>query len=325
MKILAAIFLFLVLFLTGACGDGEDDSSARPAPSGSATASAAAVDLSKDDLGRDVKPPLPAQRVVALSPSIVELMFAVGATPAGRPSSAEYPEAAKAVPNFGASYTPNFEEIVAMKPDLIIADAIIHQPMIDELSKLGAPVFAVRVGSFDEVVHGLRVVGALTGNEAAGQREADALQIKLDGIRAKVPSNGPSVLVLVAAGQGQFVAARDNSYLVDIVEKLGGRNLVTSEPESFRFQGFTDYSQERILEKNPDLIITASIGGPPGTPRTSDLLKSSPAFSSLKAVKEGRVYEVDANVYIQSAGPRVALILDELPRVLYPTVFATGR
>jgi iron complex transport system substrate-binding protein len=304
-----------------ACGDGGGDEAAAPA----ASPTPLAVDLTKDDLGRSVSPPIPAGRVVALSPSIVELMYAVGATPIGRPSSAEYPEAAKSVPAFGTSYQPNFEEIAAMRPDLIIADAIIHEPMINDIARLGVPVFAVRVGSFDEVVHALRVVGGLTGNPEAGEREAKALETKLAEIKAKLPVSGPNVLVLVAAGQGQFIAARDNSYLVDVLKKLGAKNLVSSEPESFRFQGFTDFSQERIVEKDPDLIITASIGGPPGTPKTSDLLTRSPIFSSLRAVREGRVYEVDANVYIQSAGPRLSLILDELPRVLYPNVFATAR
>jgi ABC-type Fe3+-hydroxamate transport system substrate-binding protein len=42
-------------------------------------------------------------------------------------------------------------------------------------------------------------------------------------------------------------------------------------------------------------------------------------------VKAGRVSEVDPVVYVQSAGPRVSQILDELPRLLYPNVFASGR
>jgi ABC-type Fe3+-hydroxamate transport system substrate-binding protein len=54
-------------------------------------------------------------------------------------------------------------------------------------------------------------------------------------------------------------------------------------------------------------------------------LKSVPALSSLTAVQEGRVFEVDPFVYIQSAGPRVSIVLDELPRILYPDVFALAR
>ncbi len=301
-----------------ACGSGGGNASSQPSPT---AAAAARPDLSKDDLGRSVTVPAAPKRVVAMSPSVVELMFAVGATPAGRPTSADFPEAAKSVPSFGLAYPPiNYEEIVAMKPDLIIADAIIDEGVINELARIG-PVFAVRVSSFDEVTRGLRVVGALTGNASAGEREAANLQSKLAQIKAKLPAKGPTVLVLVSAGPGQFIAEKDSSYLADLIKKLGGTNLVTSEPDNFRFPGFTDYSRERIVEKNPDVIITVSLGGPPGTPKTSDVLKADSALATLTAVKSGRVYEVDAFIYVQSAGPRVGIILDELPRILYPDVF----
>ena len=310
---LLAVVSILSLLLA-ACGGGTEEK-APPTPP---------VDLTRDDLGRSVAPPASPQRVVALSPTVVELMFAVGATPAGRPSSADYPEAAKSLPNFGTSYAPSLEAIAAMKPDLIIADALIHQGLVDGFqSQLGVPIFAVRVASAADVAHGLRVVGALTGKREAGETQAKALETKLAGIKAKLPAVGPSVLVVVAAGQGQFVAAKDTSYIGSILKELGAKNIVTTEPENFRFAGFSDFSQERIVEKNPDVIIAASIG-PPGQPKTTDILKSTPAFASLKAVKEGRVYEVDAFIYIQSAGPRVSLILDELPKLLYPTVFAAA-
>ena len=248
-------------------------------------------------------------------------MYAVGATPVGRPSSADFPEAAKTVPSFGLSYQPNYEEVVAMKPDLLIADAIIQGNIMDQLTRLNVPVFAVKVASFDDVTHALRVVGALTGNKDAGETKAKELETKLAGIKSKLSGAGPSVLVLVSAGPVQFIAAKDGSYITDLLKQLGGRNLVTTEPDNFRFPGFTDYSPERIVEKNPDVVLTMSLGGPPGTPKTADALKSNPALSTIKAVKEGRVYEVDHVIYLQSAGPRVSQVLDELPRLLYPNLF----
>src|SRR5262245_23042036 len=109
-----------------ACGDSNDDSgSSSGSIAPAATATPVVVDLTKDNLGRSVKPPANATRVVAMSPSIVELLFAVGVTPVGRPSSADFPEAAKSVAAFGTAYQPNFEQIAAMNPDLIIADSII--------------------------------------------------------------------------------------------------------------------------------------------------------------------------------------------------------
>ena len=193
--------LALAALLAAACGDSKDEAASKPTTP-PATATTAAVDLTKDDLGRAVTVPANPVRIVAMSPSIVELMYAVGATPVGRPSSANFPEAAKTVPAFGTSYAPNFEEIVAMKPDLIIADAIIDQPLINDLAKLGAPVFALKVSSFDEVTHGLRVVGALTSKKEAGETQAKTLETKLSGVKAKLPPTGPSVLIVVAAARG---------------------------------------------------------------------------------------------------------------------------
>jgi iron complex transport system substrate-binding protein len=314
-------FFFAIPFvaLSLACGSGYSASSPTQAPA--ASTAAQKVDLSKDDLGRAVNVTAPAKRIVAMSPTIVELMYAIGSTPIGRPSSADFPAQAKTLPDFGTAYNPSLESIAAMKPDLIIADAIIDQPMIDSLAKLGAPVFAVKVAGFDDVVRGLRVVGALSGNDVSGTTEATKLTTKFNDIKAKLPATGPSVLVLVSAGPGQFIAEKDDSYLGDILKKMGAKNLVTTEPENFRFPGFTDYSKEKIIEKNPDVIITASIGGPPGTPTTADQVKADPALGALTAVKNGRIYEVDPFVYVQSAGPRLSLILDELPRLLYPTAF----
>jgi iron complex transport system substrate-binding protein len=205
-----------------------------------------------------------------------------------------------------------------MKPDLIIADAIIQKDTVADLAKLGAPVWAVRVNSFDDVTAGLRKVGAITGNSEAGEREARKLDDKLATILAKKPSTTPSVIVVVAGGPTQLFAGLNDSYVGDVLKKLGAKNVLSTEPETFRLPGFSDYSIERIVEKNPDVIVAIS----PGRPNiTTQAMSASPVYGSLKAVKEGRVFEVDPVVYLQAAGPRVSLILDELARILYPDVF----
>lgn len=342
--ILVAV-LALAPFLLAACSDDDDGDStgattatstsersettgsgttteSTSSPTGATGPTDGATRTVTDDLDREVEVPVTATKVVALSPSVVELMFAVGATPVGRPESATFPPEAESVPSFGSSYTPNFEEIVAMEPDLIIADAIIHAGVIEQLEGLGAPVYAVKVDSFETVTDGLRTVGELTGHADEGEKQAAALETKMEEVKAKIPQGeGPSVLVVVAAGENQFIAARSNSYLGSLIEELGGRNIVQSEPENFRFPGFADYSLEKIVEADPDIVIGISVGGPPGTPKTTEILGFTPVWSGLTAVKEGRVFEVDPEIYLQSAGPRVSVILDELPGILYPDAF----
>src|SRR3954465_11844959 len=95
-----------------ACGGSSTDYETKGASSTRSGPPPATIDLSKDDMGRSVDLPKNPTRIVAMSPSVVELMYAVGATPVGRPSSADYPEQAKTVPSFGLSYQPNLEEVV---------------------------------------------------------------------------------------------------------------------------------------------------------------------------------------------------------------------
>jgi iron complex transport system substrate-binding protein len=320
LRALSVLVLLPVLFLA-ACGDSDEDAAEDTDPTPAAVADS--VDISKDDLGRSVTAPANPQRVVAMSPTVVELLYSVGVTPVGRPSSATFPEAAKSVPDFGTSYQPSYEAIVAMKPDLIIADALIQAATIEDLAKLGAPVFAVEVDSYDSVVRGTKVVGALTGKKEAADTAVTALETKFGEIKKKIPATGnPNVLIVVGAGPTQVFAARSDSYVGSLVESLGAKNVAATEPASFRLPGFGEYSLEKIVAANPDVIIAIS----PGQPNvTTQALSRSPIWSSLKAVQTGQVHEVSPQVYIESAGPRVSLILDELPRLLYPSVFSTAR
>jgi iron complex transport system substrate-binding protein len=319
LKLLGLVGMGVLALALAACGSDDDNGG----PSAATATAEAKTDLSRDDLGRSVTVNTPARRVVAMSPSMVELMFAVGATPVGRPSSADYPAAAASVPDFGTSYDFSDEVIANMRPDLILADAILQQGQIDRLARLGAPVFAVKVASFEDVLRGLRVVGALTGNEAAGEREAKALEDKLASVKSRVPTTQPNVVILIG-GRGPIYVAKNDAWAGSLVTLLGGRNIVPSGPDTFQLPGFTEYSLERLAERNPDVIIVISPQTPPAPP-TSQMLAASPVWGSLKAVREGRVHEVDPAVYLQSAGPRVSQVLDELPRILYPDVFQAAR
>lgn len=320
MSALRGAFAFLVaglvvgLMLT-ACGS-DNGSRQTSGPS-------ASIDLSRDDLGRSVSVQTPAQRVVAMSPSMVELLFAVGVTPIGRPSSADYPPQAASVPTFGSSYDFSDEVIANMRPDLVLADAILDAGSIDRLARLGAPVFAVRVASYEDVLRALRVVGALTGNLERGEREAKAIEEKMEAVKARLPATRPSVAIIIG-GRGPIYVAKNDAWAGNLVTHLGGRNILPTGPDTFELPGFTEYSLERLAEQNPDVILVIS-PQPLPAPRTSQLLAASPVWNSLKAVREGRVHELDPAVYLQSAGPRVSQILDELPKLLHPGVFTATR
>lgn len=293
---------------------------ATQAAAASPTATAQESRTFTDDNGKMLTIPQPPRRVVALSPSVVEILYAVGAPPVARVSSALYPEEAKALPAVGSSYQPSIEQIAAQQPDLIIADQQIQRPdLIAELEKV-APVFAMRVLTVDDLLKALRTAGRIMGKSEQGERAAQAIVDKFAAVQARLPAQRPRVFIMIGTADA-FFAAKPNSFVGDVVQRLGARNLVTEGPDTAGFPGFTTYSLERLVQLDPDVILVAT-AAPPNAPRTSQVLASNPAWANLRAVKSGRVYEIDPVTLVQSAGPRVAQQVDELARYLYPDVFA---
>lgn len=328
----------VALLVAAACGGSDDDTSkdqSTPAapqavatPGSAATQAAASTPAATtaaqsrrftDDTGKSFTVEQPPKRVVALSPSVVEVMYAVNAPPVARVSSANFPEAARGLPAVGTSYQPNFEQIAAQNPDFIIADTQIQSPQtLAELAKLGAPVFAIRVQSVDDITKSLRTVGSLMGKTEDGEKAAKELEGKLQAAQAKLPpeSERPAVFILVGTPDA-FFAAKPDSFAGDVVKRLGAKNVVTEGSDTAQFPGFTSYSLERLVALDPDVILVISVGGP-NTPQTSRLFASNPAWSGLRAVKAGRVQEMPADVLVQSAGPRVGQVIETLTPVLYP-------
>lgn len=316
----------LLALLLAACGGGEKESKAGgPQATSQAAATAAAPAGTQpartftDDTGKTLTIEKPPRRVVALSPSMVEMLYAVDAPPVARPSSATYPEAAKALPAIGTSYQVSIEQVAAQQPDLILADAQIQSPqVVAELQKI-APVFSLRVLTFDDVPRGLRTAGRIVDKAEQGEQAAKGIEDKLAAVQAKLPAQRPSVFIMIGTADA-FFAAKPNSFVGDVVAKLGARNLVPAGPDTSQFPGFTSYSLEQLVTLDPDVILVLT-AAPPPAPRTSQVLAANPAWAGLRAVKGSRVHEINPVTLVQSAGPRVAQDIDELAALLYPGVF----
>ncbi len=322
--------------LLAACGSGDDtaQSTTVPSPAAAATSAATAPAAAAspaatpaqsasrqftDDNGKVMTIAQPPKKVVALSPSVVEMLYTVGAPPAARVSSASYPEAARALPAVGTSYQPSIEQIAALAPDLILADQQLQRgDLLKELEKV-APVYAMRLLTVDDVTEGLRTTGQITGRPEQGEKAAKEIEDKLKNVQAKLPAQRPGTFIMIGVPDA-FFAAKPSSFVGDVVAKLGAKNLVTEGADGAGFPGFTAYSMEKLVALDPDVILVATAAAP-NAPKTSQALASNPAWAGLKAVKAGRVYEINPVTLVQAAGPRVSQEIDELAAYLYPDLF----
>lgn len=310
----ATPLLLLVTVLASACGESSRTPTATPPPS--RTPITDGITLT-DFLGREVTVPRNPAKVVALSPTTVELVYAVGGTVVGRASSANYPPEAQDVPDVGSSYQPSIEKIIAMQPDLVIADSQIQPELRDQAETLGAPVIFAGAGVFADVPRALRLVGLATGHDDEGEAAALALEEHLAELQAAIQHTHPNVLIINGT-PNDFFAATSASYVGDLNQLLGGRNAAEGQPTVGRFAGYAKLSTETILATDPDLILAIS-AVKEGDETISDRLKSDPAWSSLSAVEAGRVHEIDYRIFLIAPGPRAGEALDTLVRLLYPS------
>lgn len=305
------------LLFAAACDDDDDASDAGPAGAGGAAVSAGYPRDVVDLLGRTVTIETQPQRVVALSPTAVEFVYAAGGTVLGRSSSVTFPAAAATASDVGSAYQPSVEAILALEPDLVVADSIIHaqqqlRALIEGLP--GAVVFA-GADSYDAVLAGLTLMGDVLGTSETAAARIVTIEAALAEARGALAGSGASAVVLIADRDQTLYAAKRSSWVGDLLDRLGVANPAADQPDAGPFPGYTALPPEILIQFDPPVIVTLT-PAPEPVPRLSTIIPQIPPFAGLAAVRSGRVVEMDVELLLQAPGPRVDEALAELARVL---------
>ena len=311
-RALVAIAAISVLSFAAACG-GDDDA-AKSTPPASPVVSPAAPTVAKaaypvtvtDLLGRKVEIKAKPKTVVAISPTAVEFVYAAGQTVVGRSQSADFPEAAKSAKEVGTAYQPSFEAILALKPDLIVADAIIHaQPSLRKpIEDLGVPVIFAGADSYQKVLDGLLLMGQVFDAQATTAKVATDITKARDDAKAALATKKLSAVAIIADRDRTLYAAKPGSYAGDVLAQLGLTNPAAAQPDSGPFPGYTAVAPEKMVEYNPDIIFAIS-AAPAPAPKLSATLLQIPPFKDMKALKTNKVIDANVELFLQAPGPRI--------------------
>ncbi len=309
-----AVVIALVAVFAVACGGDDDDDNGGDTtqtantPQSSATAATAAYPLKvTDQLGRTVEIKQKPKTIVAVSPTAVEMVYAAGATVAGRSASVDFPEAAKSAKEVGTAYQPNFEEILALKPDLVVADAIIHsQPTLRKpFEDLPVPVIFTGADSVQKVIDGLNLMGQVFDSKATTDKVIANINTAKEDAKKALAGKSISAVALIADRDQTLYAAKPSSYAGDIMAQLGITNPAASQPDAGPFPGYTTLAPEKLVQYDPDFIF-AITPAPEPAPRLASLIPQIPPFKGLKAVTNKKVVDANVELFLQAPGPRVA-------------------
>lgn len=257
-----------------------------------------------DMMGRTVEITTKPTRIVSISPTSTEMLYIAGGTAIARDTSSTYPAEVMDLPELGGAYSPSFEAIAGQRADLILIEALTQGRFLEPLSQLGAPVVAVRATSLDDVIMGIKLIGQIIENEDQAEQAAKDISARVTSSTEGLTS-GKSALILISDADRNLYAAKPQSYpgAISAMAKLS--NPAAELPDSGTFPGFARISAEQVLTMDPDYVFTIT-PAPQPAPRLSAVLPRIPGFSSLKAVSNGQLHEIDHVIFLRNQGPRIA-------------------
>ena len=268
-----------------------------------------------DGLGREVTLTAPAQRVVSLAPSNAEILFAVGAGSqvVGRDEFTNYPESAVALPSVGGSMGDyNFEQIVNLKSDLVLAAEINTPEQVKALENLGVTVYYLSNPTDIEGMYAnLITVGKLTGKEPEATALVDSLKQRVAAVEDRVASTtaNPKVFYELDGSEAAKPWTAGAGTFIDIlITMAGGENVAASMEGSWG-----QFSQEALLVANPDFILLGDAAY--GT--TAEQVAARAGWETIQAVQVGQVLPFNDDT-VSRPGPRLVDALEELVRILHP-------
>jgi iron complex transport system substrate-binding protein len=266
-----------------------------------------------DSLGRKVKIDHLPQRIVSLSPSNTEILFALGLDDkiAGVTDFCDYPEKAKLKPRVAGYMTPDLEKLVTIAPDLVLAESIHEKTVLPALEKVGLTVIVLSAHSLDEIINNITLVGQVTGCSEASSRLTQQLSVRINAVTAKTAKlpddKRPRVMCVIWYNPIWTMGGK--TYIDDLISNAGGTNIFSADFENSRI-----VSPESIVGKNPQVVIVTGMTA--SADATASSLKQQDWMQSTDAIKNNRIYKLsDANL-ITRPGPRVVDGLEEVAKFL---------
>jgi len=253
-----------------------------------------------DDLGREITVDAPA-RVIPTIGSYTKIWMLAGATESIVAASNDSWEEfhlplADSVVNLGKTKELNLELLAAQEPDLILASANTQAGLerLETYEQMGLTAAYFTVNNFEDYLRMLKICTDITGNASAYEKYGTEVSEQIQEARSLDDGSHPSVLYVRISGKGISAKSSRGNILGEMLSDLGADNIADREGTLLE-----DLNMEIILKEDPEYIfVVKQIGDQDRIENIyQEMLTQDPAWSSLTAVKEGRIYLMDADLY----------------------------
>jgi len=295
-KIMCLVLILMLLAAMTGCGDGVSGKGVRVT----------------DSRGTEVVFDSTPKSIISLSPANTEILYALGAGDRIIAVSdyCNYPEDTGNKQKLPTGEKLNIEALISLDPDVVFfrkMDAMEDQ--IKQLEAAGIKVVVTEANSLDATYGIIRIIGQAVGKGKEADELVEKMQESFASIKEEARGISPkSVYIEVSPLQYGLWSCGRGTFVQELLDLTGATNIFGDT------EGWCAVSEEQVIERNPDIIVTTAspltgIEDPVGD------ITGRPNWSGISAVKNGRVYMLDADM-LSRPGPRLVDAARELLRLM---------
>ena len=261
------------------------------------------------------------RRIISMAPSVTETLFALGLGDrvVGVTKYCDYPPEALEKAKVGGFHNPNYEAVMALRPDLVVMLDSEAQPR-QVFDKLGVDTLEIHHKSIEGILDSIDLLGSTFDAQARAEEITSDIRARLQRIERKTAGRAcPTVMFSIdrTLGTGRledvYIAGCDG-HIDRIMELAGGRNVYQQGTVRFPV-----VSREGMINLNPQVIVDLVRGLSARDVSNEEVLADWNQLTQVDAVRRGRVFVVDDD-YAFVPGPRFILLVEKLARLIHPEV-----
>jgi iron complex transport system substrate-binding protein len=267
-----------------------------------------------DQVGRTLVVPENPTRVIALAPSITEIIYDLGQEKrlVGVTQYSTYPSEAELLPRVGSYVRLDIEKIVALKPDLCLATKDGNpKHIVDKIVSLGIPVYVINPQNLQQIMDTITRLGSLLHAEQTAAALVSDMEKRIGQVQARIKNMPDRPRVFFQIDAEPLFSAGTDTFIHELIELAGGINTTAGEVS------YPRYSWEDIIVLQPEIVLISSMAGGLAP---EYLLNSWKKWNLLSAVKNDQIFVVDAELFDRPT-PRLVNGLEVIAAIIHPELF----
>jgi iron complex transport system substrate-binding protein len=257
------------------------------------------------------------QRIVSMAPDVTEILYTLGLEQnvAAVTSDSDYPPAAAGKPKAGTFWQPNVEAIIAVKPDLVLAQAFEqHRTLVQRLRRMGYPCLTLNIERLDDLFTAIETIGRSTGQSGAAVDLKARLQERLRRLQTLLAGREKVKVLWVVQREPLRIAGLD-TFVNGIIELAGGQNMIGPT-----LHKYPPIGAEQVIVSGVEAIIEPMMLGGDATAQQRSAEVFWSRFANVPAVAGHRIYVVNGDI-VSRLSPRIIDGIETIAKCLHPEAF----